>query len=94
VVLRLWLELRRAERSLKREAKMGNYDWRITAWKGLRALGAGALSVLLPAIAAYLSDPIAVGTALASAGYSPSLVAAAVPIVLALGAMFRNWATH
>ena len=88
--VKVWWQWRRLEGALEREARMDGYDPKKTLLKALRALGAGALSVVLAALMGYLTDSAAMAAALREAGLSDALNAALVPLLLAGGAAARN----
>lgn len=88
------LRLARFWAALRKESTMGDYDWKVTLWKGLRALLGGYGALALAALGEYLRNPVGLNDALAAAGWSPTLIAAAVPVLLAIGAMIRNAAKH
>lgn len=90
---RFGLRLGKLQDALEKEEKMG-FDWKITAWKGAKALGLGILAVAGAAGFAYLSDATATTEALKHAGVSDLIVVALVPILKAAGTMGVNWLQH
>jgi hypothetical protein len=66
------------------------FDWAKTAWKGVRAGLGVALAAALYAGVGVLLEQFDSPEELAALG----LPAVAIPILVALGAMLRNWLKH
>lgn len=90
---KLGLRLRKVENVMAEEAVKG-YDPKITAAKALAGLGKGAGAVILAGLIGYMTNAPAITQALHDAGLSDALVAALVPLLVALASAASNWAKH
>jgi hypothetical protein len=91
---RLGLRLDRLKKEIDMDAQASNYDASKTLAKGAKGLGEGALAVVLPVLLAYFMDSAAVTEALTKAGVKESIVALAVPLIVAGARMFANYRKH
>lgn len=89
--VKLGLGLKAMGEAVKKEEKLANYDWKISAKKVVITLGKVAIGGAAAALLGIAADPVAARAFLDGVGIPPA-VAGSLMVVITMGVTFyNNW---